>query len=367
MRRVFTTASAVALVAGAAQAGGIDRSGQSVGVIFEKGTYAELSFGAVSPTISGVGASIAPPPPAVPSGDMAPSYMQFGMAYKQDLKNGLSVALIYDQPFGADVEYPASTYFATGSTAELRAHALTGILKYTTANNFSVYGGLRYQTLQAEAVVPFVGSYSGSAERDAGVGYVLGAAWEKPEIALRVALTYNSEISHRLNTSEATLLGATSGVTPVDTPQSVNLDFQTGIAADTLLFGSIRWVDWSDFDITPSAYSDATGGGSLVSYDNDVVTYSLGVGRRLNENWSAAVTLGYEREQGGFSSNLGPTDGNISLGLGATYTQGNIKVTGGIRYVSIGNAQTTLDGVDTAAEFSGNDAIAAGVKIGYTF
>ena len=37
-------------------------------------------------------------------------------------------------------------------------------------------------------------------------------------------------------------------------------------------------------------YFGATGGGSLVSYDNDATTYNLGLGRRFNEEWSGAVT-----------------------------------------------------------------------------
>ncbi len=37
----------------------------------------------------------------------------------------------------------------------------------------------------------------------------------------------------------------------VVTPQSVNIDFQTGIAANTLAFANIRWVHWDQFAVTP--------------------------------------------------------------------------------------------------------------------
>ena len=62
--------------------------------------------------------------------------------------------------------------------------------------------------------------------------------------------------------------------------------------------------------------------------------------RRFNETWSGAVTLGYEPSDGDLTGNLGPTDGMRSIGLAATYTRDNMKITGGIRYVDIGDAAT---------------------------
>lgn len=356
-----------------AQAGGIDRSGQSILALFESGRYAEFSLGSVSPDTSGVGAGTIPSPstptPGAGSGDMTSSFLQLGAAYKADINDRLSYAIIYDQPFGADVDYPTGTgYFARGSMAELDAHAITGLMRYKFDNNFSVHGGIRLQSIEATAAVPFIpGGYTVEGDRDIGVGYVIGGAYERPDIALRVALTYNSGIKHDVDTSEVSVLGTTTSNTKIETPQSVNLDFQTGIAQDTLLFGGIRWVEWSEFDITPADYNTITGG-SLVSYDNDVFSYSLGVGRRLNENWSVSASVGYEKSNGGFASNLGPTDGSKSMALAAIYTKDNMKITTGIRYINIGDAQTSIDGGATAASnFKDNHAVAIGVKVGYTF
>jgi hypothetical protein len=51
------TGAGIALLLGttAAYAGGMDRSGQSITALFEEGTYAEISFGSVSPDVTGVG------------------------------------------------------------------------------------------------------------------------------------------------------------------------------------------------------------------------------------------------------------------------------------------------------------------------
>lgn len=368
----LTTLGALALTTAAAHAGGIDRSGQSILAIFEKGNYAELSFGRVSPDVSGNATATYG---GFASGDMAGDYNQIGMAVKTDLTSSLSMALILDQPFGANVAYPVlgtppATYYAAGSTATLKTTALTGVLKYTTANNLSVYGGMRYEKMSAEASIPFVASYTADSDNSGAVGYLIGAAWEKPEIALRVALTYNSKISHDFNVVETSLLTGgrpLPGTTTVDSPQSVNLDFQTGVAKDTLVFGSIRWVDWSEFEIAPAHYAALTSGGALVDYDSDTITYTLGVGRRFNENWAGAVSIGYEGAVGGFASNLGPTDGRTSITLGATYTKDNLKISGGVSYVMIGDAETTLNDVIASGQFTDNSALGVGIRIGYSF
>jgi long-subunit fatty acid transport protein len=182
-----------------------------------------------------------------------------------------------------------------------------------------------------------------------------------------VALTYNSAIDHDLATTETSALGTSTSNTPVSTPQSVNLDFQTGIAADTLLFGGVRWVDWSEFDISPQDYATLTGGGSLVSYNSDTVTYTLGLGRRINETWSVSGRVFYEDPTGGFSSNLGPTDGLLGAALAAQYTVGQTQVSFGLSYTDIGDAETTLGGGVAASDFSGNSAWGAGIRVGYTF
>lgn len=365
MIRTVTAAVALSAVTGGATAGGLDRSGQSIAAIFEKGSYLELSFGSIAPTVEGVELA---PIGSDPSGNMADDYFQLGMAIKMDLNDRLSLALIYDQPFGANVAYASGTgYYAEGTTAELTTEALTMMARYSLPSNISLLGGLRYQTFAAQASIPFVANYIVNGDTDGALGYVVGIAYEKPEIALRVALTYNSKIKHGLATQDASLLTAgafVDSVTSIETPQSVNLEFQTGIAKDTLLFGSVRWVDWSAFSIDPAGYPP---GDPLVSYAGDYTTYNLGIGRRFNENWAAAVSIGYEKGLGGFSSNLGPSDGMRSIGLAATYSMDKVKITGGVRYVDIGDAQPSLGGGFPSANFAGNSGVAVGLKVGYTF
>ena len=89
-----------------------------------------------------------------------------------------------------------------GSKADLKTYQITGVLAYDVNPNVKVFGGVRAQLLEAKAAVSFVINYSVDAEDKWGYGYLVGAAYERPEIALRVALTYYSKISYDLDTTE---------------------------------------------------------------------------------------------------------------------------------------------------------------------
>ncbi|MCV2872918.1 outer membrane protein transport protein [Defluviimonas sp. WL0050] len=360
MNRTLAVTSGLLLSASTALAGGLERSAQSVAILFEPGNYAEFTLGAFNPVVTGVGNG---PFAGLVSGDMAGSYVTYSLGYKQALNDKVDLAIIVDQPIGASVSYPAGNapYPFAGSSADVESLAVTGLLRYKLPSNFSVIGGVRVQASkgQVHLETPVLTNYDLSADRDTALGYVMGVAWEKPEIAARVALTYNSKIDQSYDTVETGLaLIPLNGTLDVQIPQSVNLEFQTGIAADTLLFGSIRWVDWTVFDITPQFL-----GSPIVSYSNDIVTYNLGVGRKFNEQWSGAVLVGYEKNLGDPVGNLGATDGYTSFGLAATYKVDNMKITGGVRYVAIGDATTTSVG----SSFNDNSGIGAGIRVGYSF
>ena len=363
MENVTTGAIAALLASTAmASAGGIDRSGQSVGIIFEEGTYAELSYGYVDPTVSG------DDPTDAPTGDLSPAYSLMSGGFKTDLAENISAAVIFDQPFGSNADYPLLSPVYSYTTADLTSSAVSLVASYDVSENIVVYGGGSYQTMAATALLPFAiahpafdGVYTVDAKAASGVGYLVGAAYQIPEIALRVALTYRSEITTEHDTTEAGVTGSTgeTSTTTVTTPQSLNLEFQTGVNAKTLVFGSIRWVEWSKFHLSPPDYTGAWPG-PLVDYEFDRITYNLGVGRKLTENLSGALTVGYEATLGSDPSPLAPTDGFVSVGAGLTYAFDNIEITGGVKYLWLGDAS------GTAGTFADNNAMAFGLKIAYT-
>ncbi|MFO7805741.1 MAG: transporter, partial [Paracoccaceae bacterium] len=91
MNRIFTVGAALMLTTTAATAGGLDRTGGPINIIFEDGNYAELTYSNVSPDISGV----FPVPVPVGSGNIAENYGQVGFGFKYQIDARASIAFIY--------------------------------------------------------------------------------------------------------------------------------------------------------------------------------------------------------------------------------------------------------------------------------
>lgn len=362
MKKYLMTTAAVALTATSAAAGGLDRTGLFLGDLFAEGDVAKLSFGSVNPSVSGTG--------IITSGggtfdDVGLNYTPFAFSLKQDINEQISYVVIFDQPYGVDVEYPGSGAATAlgGTMAEVNSTALTFVGRYEFGNGFSVHGGLRAQKIEGEVTLSGLAygpanGYNLNTESGTEVGYLVGGAYERPDIALRIALTYNSEIEYELDAVD--LSGA--HVVETSTPESWNLEFQTGVAENTLVFGSIRWAAWGDFSV-PAA---GLGGVDLVDLD-DSTDYVLGVARRFNESLVGLVSLQYEAEGDPLVSPLAPTNGKLGITVGGQYALSDeITLSGGVNYTRLGDAQPQTS--DTArAEFNDNSSVGIGFSVAYNF
>jgi long-subunit fatty acid transport protein len=352
-------------------------------ILFEEGRYVEFGVSYIDPDQSGDDATIptalsgAPIPLSYEgnTGDLFDGHWNFGAAYKADINDRLSYALIFDQPYGADTSYGGNimtgigaatgrNFTYDGTEADLDTYHFSGILAYDVTDQWKVYGGLRAQRLSATAAIPFVSGYDIDADADWGYGWLAGAAYSRPEIALRVSLTYHSAIDHDLDTAEYTdVLRAQNTNTDVTTPQAVTLEAQTGVAANTLVFGTIRWVDWSEFEIAPPEYVAVTGGRPLVDYSDDWWTYTLGAGYQFREDFAASLSVTYEPSVGGELTTLGPYDGRTTLNLGAAYdVNEHLNLSGGLTFGVLGDTYNVLD-----TDFNDGSVWGAGLRVGYTF
>ena len=191
--------------------------------------------------------------------------------------------------------------------------------------------------------------------------YLIGAAYEIPDIALRVAGTYRLETKHKADTTETLLGSTTKSSVEFVTPRSFNLEAQSGIAADTLVTFSYRWTEFSRVDLTPTRL-----GSDLVNLE-DSTRWSLGMARRFNEQLAGSATLTYEPySKDETVSPLGPTDGLIGLSLGANYKSDGMSLSGGVNYTWLGDADAGVGG-KSQASFRDNHAIGLGLKAEFTF
>lgn len=352
-------------------AGGLERSDQSVGILFEKGRHLVFGITSVSPKLNGV-ASSRTPTPGQASGDIGVSYRNTRFAFKDDISMAMSYAVIYDEPYGSDIAYPTSTYFASNARAELTSSALTGVLQYRLSQpgaafggQISILGGARSQTVNASASVPFVARYSVTASEETSAGYLAGVAWERPELGMRASLVYNSRIKATLDTQESIGGGAPVATrTDLNTPESINLELQTGLTPKTLLFGSIRWVPWSKFTVAPPVYACTTGG-PLAFFKDDRTTYRIGLAQRFTDKLVFFGEFGYERSTGSGTTNLTPVDGFKSYSLGATYQIDQVRLTVAARHANAGDAGTILGPIQPAGQFSGNSVRGINFRVAF--
>ena len=273
---------------------------------------------------------------------------------------------------GAQLDAAGTSTYLAGARTQLEA----GLTQATNAGlsagdaQFDALQAQLTQVLQTQALLGATNAapvgtfqYTADGARRTDYGYVAGVAYEIPDIALRVALTYESEIEHEFDTTEALPAFGIPGSskTKVTMPQSVSLDFQTGVAPGTLVFGKVKWTEWSKWEVRTPGYESVTGS-EVTGLENDVFTYNLGIGRQFNEKLWGFAQVTYEKSNGGVASRLAPTDGSFGFGIGGQYTDGNMKVRGGAQYVSLGDA---TDGSGT--EFTGNSAIGVGLQVSFSF
>lgn len=293
----------------------------------------------------------------------------------------------------------------TGNTkVEVDTQNLSFIAGFQPTENWNIYGGAVYQTIKGNLSLrgqaySLYNGYDADIPEDSAVGWLAGIAYQIPEIALKASVTYRSEIDHDVNINEsiptlpalallpngaaaAAAIAAASGETKITTPQSVNLDLQTGIMANTVAFANVRWVNWKDFSIRPYKFglvSEAVGqlvnrpnGFNVVEYSDDQISATVGVGRKFDDKWAGNVSVGYDTGAGNPVSTLGPTEGYWNVGLGLQFSPApNYFIAGGVKYFMLGDADAQTGaqagGNDYLASFDDNDAWAYGLKIGYKF
>ena len=286
---------------------------------------------------------------------------------KHDVTDKLSFGIIFEKPFGAEVAYGPSSILFAGTTASADTSSITALFRYKFSDRISIHGGPCWQSAEASFGLtgaiygPFSG-YTANMARDQRLGYVVGAAFEIPEYFLRVALTYSSEIEHSFTTTETSLFGALVSEVSATTPQSINLDFNTGVASETFIFGGARWVEWSKLQVAPSVLS-GTSASPMVNF-NDTGTYSFGIGRQFSENWTGTAALIYEPSTSPLTTPLAPTDGFYGLSIGAVYTRDNQQVHANVVATRQGDATPFVKDLGTTVtSFSGNSTLGVGFKI----
>lgn len=385
-------------------AGALERSGQSILPFLKNGNNFEVGYFILDPHVSGKmnedfdkgGLTSAA---NSETGNIANTYSFPSVSLKFQLTDHFSLGFLYDHPFGADATYPIKTdptYTQNGekSEADVTTQSLSTVLGYQPNENWNFYAGPVLQTSKGNSRLRGAGydwiKYDMDGPETLGAGWLVGFAYSIPEIALQTAITYRSEIDHDaemkesveiLNPANPTLgyldLGSSTLKSTVTTPQSINIDLQSGIMENTIAFANLRWVEWSKFRISPNRLSQLTqqltgSAVDLVAYSDDQYSVNFGLGRQFNKQWSGSVELGWDSGAGNPIATLGPTKGYWSVGFGTKYAPAsNYDISLGFKYFMLGDAKAQ-SGFDFGtskydAQFKNNYALGYGLKMGYHF
>ena len=143
------------------------------------------------------------------------------------------------------------------------------------------------------------------------------------------------------------------------------MEFQSGVAPKTLVFGSVRYVPTSEFEIAPELYTTTTGRPSAFFEDNRT-TYRLGVARQFTNDFSGFFSIGCTESSGSPTTNFTPADGFISYTVRGTCNFSDNEIFRvGIRHADVGDADTVLGGASPAGIFEDNDAWGVGITVSF--
>ena len=369
-------------VASQAAAGGWEASTLDTSFMYQQGNYAEVGTASVTYDVK-----------ATTQGNLAKTKMaknqtRTAFAFKTDVA-GITLGLASYmsgaiQLSGGDASaagcVPDPTNAAIGlcsvvPSADVTVNSLALLGKYKLNDEFSLLAGANQYSIASGAnVTALTGYYEVSG--DATVP-TFGAAYEVSDIALRVELIAQSEtkVSNFNAQSHFAAAGNVSSLTDVTAetmriPASTKLNFQSGVAENTLVFGSINQVNWKNAQIVIPAIGDGSAGtgvdGISSSFANKT-TYSIGVGRKFTEQISGLIS--YATEAGGGKTTTDPftlRNGYQSISLGVRYTTGNMTISGGYNYTMPGDVELTHPTTLTAS-YKNNTVSAIGLKLGVSF
>ena len=363
--KALTMVAAAVCSAGNVYAAGADITLMPTEVMFQKGNYLEISSAKVSPNVTGT--------VVAPNLSMYPDYSANTLAFKFDMNDKVAFGFADYLSAGIYVDYRNTGVIAAFVDLSIRSRLLAA--KYQINDNVSVLGGWKYsKTSNATANVLKNPVGSLTIPSATGSALALGLAYEKPEIALRISALYQSATKFVLPMTTAghpggavSLLDGKAGL-----PKSVTLRFQSGIAKDTLIFGSAHRGDWLnsqvEFDTDFNAQGQFIGLQNKLDARSSFTTttaYTLGLGRKLSDQYSVSATYGWEKGSGPTGTSLlSTTDGKKSLSLGGKFTSGRMSVSVGYSRIKLGDYTYTPSTPDYV--FSNNKANAIGVKLAFS-
>ena len=338
-------------------AGGYESNALSTSFMYEQAgemnAYAEVAYGSRSYDVTGT--------TYAPTGSAVKDQTSTTISVRYDVTDNISIGFTnYNQ---GNIQLDYSEAGGAGAAllpvVDMSIDARVLMTKYSLSENIGFLAGVK-QTVVKDSTADIFragGIQASSITGGNEIGYVYGAVYTRDDIAMRVELTMETSTDFSLATANAS---GTNGTTTGSTPDYMNLYFQSGIAEDTLLYGSMRTANWSENQLTVHPHTTPT------SSFTDSTTYSLGLGRKFTDNFSGSVNLSGEPKGATASDTpLTITNGYQGVTVGGKYTVDNMSITAGYNYTQVGDVSLSTALGD--GEFTDNKITGFGVRVGFKF
>lgn len=347
----------VAALASTANAGGFSRGEADTDILYEKDAFIMRAGGVyVNPnrsfeTIQGAAGT---------DGEFFDSYWIPSIAIKFQASDRFACAFTYTQPFGADATYGTQARIAAATLGktpyfskafDTNEYGATCDVNFEAGKgNLHVIAGGFMQNFDYTAVSSF-----GTLELkdDSAYGYRLGLGYDIPEYAIRAQLLYRSKVDHTTNSGSFTVsaLGASRFGVPTGLvlpasgygtlPQSLELSLQTGVAPGWLVYGSVKWTDWSVLQALN--YNITRLGPQRDIYNwKDGWTVQAGVGHAFNDTVSGTVNLTYDSGVG-TGADIVTDTWTMAAAAIVKAGPGELRLGGGISYLTSGSQSTAQE------------------------
>lgn len=338
----------------AANAGGFSRGTADTDILYEDGEFVSRSgIGFVMPkqdvVVGGVNL-----------GNTRENFVVPNFAVKLAMGENAACAGTMTTAFGGDSDYsgtpalrdPTSTIGTVSQSFVANELGLTCSYGFGVGpGKLHVIGGVFHQDLDFEQAFGAVMATGFAASQlleleDSAFGWRAGLAYEIPEIALRAQVIYRSAVDvSATGTNTALLPGVVPGAVPGDVifpfgtgdatfPQSVEAKFQTGVAEGWLVFGGVKWTDWSVFEVL--TYNGTGTPATLNFFWRDGWTVNAGVAHRFNEQFAGSASLTWDR---GVSTGHDINTTTWTAALGGSFTPNErveLRAGGSYTYIESG-------------------------------
>ena len=390
MLKYYAAVGTLALSTTAVDAGGWETGRLDTGFLYQDGTYVEASYGSLDYSVNGTTQANQKHEMAKDqkrmslSGKFAAGGFDIGLtsfgsgAIQMDgqgaavdttaCKTALQqykIAAAATPQVPADMLTQANLMGANCSvvpSADVKLNTEALMARYSFNDKYSVIAGVRQSSLRKSSLDTLAAAYSIDAVSKTGAVY--GFAYERPDIALKFEILRSESITIDLVGKAATILDVTGTLV---IPEATTINFQTGIAENTLLIASAHRVNWTGSDVKLNVAASPSL--NQASDFSNTTSYSLGLGRKLNEATSASLTYSWEKGTNPGGASTSPftmSNGSETLSAGVQHKIGSITISGGISYTKAGDVDVTHSSGLTAS-YADNSVTAVGIKFGYNF